>query len=80
MMRIALEREITEILERLNPARFAQRARGGVAPKHLDHLEVEQVGRMERLTGREEALGHAGRVRRVQEQLENGRGINNNHP
>jgi len=75
VMGIAGEREVHQVFERLQaplPIKIPSRR---VPAKHLHDLQVEEVRRVQSLPCREQAVGDPRPYPSVEEDLENGRGI-----
>jgi hypothetical protein len=78
-VRITRERKIGEILEHLSTPTGIHVTRECISAEDLGNLQVQEVRRVKRLTRFEDAGGHPGTVRRIEQNLEKGRGVDDEH-
>lgn len=76
---IAAEREVGEVLECLQASFGVEISRGRVAAQNLSDFEVEKVGSVKRLASCEEALAHPRGRGRIEQDLEDCRGVDDDH-
>ena len=78
-MWVAGQREVGQVLERLEASRGVHVAGQRIAAEHLGHLEVQKMRRVKGLAGLEEALGHPGTGRGGEQDLEDRRSVDDGH-
>ena len=78
-MGVTVEIEVTEILEGFCGARRADLPGPHESPETLGDLDVHEVRRVERLTVPEQARLHAGAERRLQEELQQRRRVDDDN-
>jgi hypothetical protein len=78
-MRIAGERKISQILERRSAPTGLHVAGPRIAAEDLGHLQVDEVRGVKGLTPAEEACGDPITRRRVEQNLEEGRCVHDEH-
>lgn len=79
-MRIAPHCEVRQVGESQAAAFSTDISVRGVAPDNLSDFHIQQMRRMERLTGREEPTLYRFRRRRPEKSLEQRRRVDNDHP
>lgn len=78
-MGIAVQREIREILQRLERARPRQFARAFISAKHLRNFEIDQVGRVKGLVFGEQPGCDPEARRRIQQNFDQDRCVDDDH-
>ena len=79
IVRVAAQREIRKVVEREAAAFAVDLAVRSIASDHLCDFDIEQVRRVKRLTGAEQPGFDRVRVRGSQENLEQRRGVDDDH-
>ena len=78
-MGVTVEREIEQIVEGIATAPGFDPTARRIAPQHLHHLDIDQMGRMQRLLGAEQPVAHSGSGRRPQQYFYERRGVDDDH-
>ena len=78
-MRISPQGKVREVGERQTAARAIDFAAQSVAPDHLRDFDIEQMRRVERLTGGEQPILHGFRRRSAQKGFEQRRSVDDDH-
>src|SRR5437016_13670773 len=78
-MRITIERKVAQILQRLLPALSGNRLIPDITAQHLGHLDVEEMGRVERHLRRENTFFNSNSGWSLQKPFDGRRRVQDNH-
>jgi len=78
-MRVSGQRKIDKIFERLEPPSGIKFTGPRIPAKDLRDFDIEEMGCVKGFVGVEKPFGHLNSGRRIQQYLDQGRGINNDH-
>ena len=79
IMRVSGQRKIGKIFERLEPPSGVKFTGPRISAKDLCDLDIEEMGCVKGFIRGEKPFGHPNSGRSVQQHLDDGRGINNDH-
>lgn len=79
IVRVAVQGKIKQIVQRGAAACGFDLPGRRIAPEHMRHLDIDQMGRMQRLPSASEALPHRGSGRRSQQKFHERRGVDDDH-
>ena len=79
VVRVTVQREIQQIVQGLATAPGFDPTARSIAAQHLHHLDIDQMGRMQRLLWAEQAVPHSASGRCAQQHFQKRRGVDHDH-